>query len=275
MNAQVLENSFRPAGFDDAWIGRETAGNGLASIATPQSALPQDAFLGSYPPNPNAGGSAPGGMMSQMMQMLSQMMGMLQQMLGFGQAQTSQMPLMTAANSQPSAGPQTAFANATIASTGDPHLSIDGTLGDGSSVTQHYDNMNADPNLVTSSSFFGGYNLATQTTQPASNGVTYNQSATVTTDFGQNQVTFDNNGNATILQSGAPLAISQGQTVALNDGSTVTDNGNSLVINDSNGNGGSITTTMTRNNTGVDVSVNAQNVKLGGDVVANALEKRA
>ena len=147
--------------------------------------------------------------------------------------------------SQPLGG-QTAFGSATISSTGDPHLAINGTLSDGSNVSLTYDNMQSDPDLVRSNSFAGGFKVSTQTTQPNASGVTYNQSATVSTNFGQNQVTFDNGGNATILQNGNSRSRSRpGRRSISAAASLVTDNGNSLVVNETNSSGGNITTTMT------------------------------
>jgi hypothetical protein len=264
MTTQVQQNFLRSTNLDDNWLA---LGSGQNSLDSPGSAMlaPGDGFSPSYSMYPGSPDTAQqGGMMSQLAQMMQSLMGMLQQFLG-GQGAVSP--------GNGSGSSQTMFANATISSTGDPHLAIDGTLGDGSNVSMKYDNMQSDPNLASSNSFYGGYRVSTQTTQPGSNGVTYNQCATVTTGFGQNQVSFDNNGNATILQNGAPVAIASGQTVNLGNGESVTDNGNSLVVSDQAANGGSMTTTMTQNGSGVDVSVSAQNVSLGGDAVRKALGK--
>lgn len=253
MNAQVQQNYFRSAGIDDNWIGRALNQNTVDPLGYAIMPPAGDGFTSAYPLS-SFNGAAPqqGGLLAQMMQMLQSLMGMMQQFFGASPGGT-------------------AFGSATISSTGDPHLAINGTLGDGSNVSLKYDDMQSDPDFVRSDSFAGGYGVSTQATAPDANGVTYNQCATVTTNFGQNQVSFDKNGNATILQNGNAVAIGSGQTVDLGGGESVTDNGNSLVVNDTNGHGGSMTTTMSQNGSGVDVSVNAQNVDLGGDVVRKAL----
>jgi len=253
VNALVQQNYLRSLNLDDNWIGRGGNQNSIDPLGYAMMPAASDGFSSAYPSYPGSGSfSQSGGFLAQIMQLLQSMMGMMMQQFA-------------------GVGSQTMFGNATISSTGDPHLAINGTLGDGSNVSLKYDNMQSDPDLVRSDSFYGGYKVSTQTTTPDPNGVTYNQSATVTTGFGQNQVTFDQNGNATILQNGNASAMSAGQTIDLGNGETVTDNGNSLVVSDTNGYGGNITTTMTQNGGGIDVSVSAQNVDLGGDVVKNAL----
>jgi hypothetical protein len=254
MNALVQQNYLRSLNLDDGWIGRGGMQNAIDPLSFATMPGISDGYSPAYPPYPGSANSQQGGFFAQIMQMLQSLMGMLGQLVP----------------AQPGAGSQTPFSNATISSTGDPHLAIDGTLSDGSSVSMKYDNMQSDPDFVRSNSFFGGYHVSTQTTAPTANGVTMNQSATVTTCFGQNQVTFDKDGNATVAQNGNVTALSSGQTLNLGNGETVTDNGNSLVVADTNG-GGSITTTMTQNGAGIDVTVNAQNVDLGGDVVKSAL----
>lgn len=260
MNAQIQQSFFPSTNLDDNWIGlgsSPTAGDPLAYSAL---AAPGDGFASAYPALPaTPAGTQQGGLLSQMMQMLQSMMGMLEQVLG-GSAGQSEPPV-----SQPS------FSSATISSTGDPHIAVDGTLADGSNVSLRYDDMQSDPDLVRSNSFAGGYDVSTQTTAPDANGVTYNQSATVTTDFGQNQVSFDNAGDATVLENGSSVAIGAGQTLDLGNGETVTDNGGSLVVNDTTAAGGTIATTMADDGNGVDVTVAANGVDLGGQAVRQAL----
>jgi hypothetical protein len=254
MSALVQQNYLRSLSLDDNWIASSGGQSPIDPLAYATLPGTGDGFSSAYPAVPNgAGTTQQSGLLAQIMQLLQSIMGMLGQSLGG----------------------QTAFGSATISSTGDPHIAMNGTTCNGSSVSAKYDNMQSDPDLVRSNSFVGGLEVSTQTTQPAANGVTYNQSATVATNFGQNQVTFDNGGNATILQNGAALAIASGQTLDLGNGETVTDNGNSLVVNDANANGGTLTTTMTQNGNGVDVTVNASNVDLGGDAVRTALGRTA
>lgn len=151
------------------------------------------------------------------------------------------------------------FQNASGGSTGDPHLSFNG---------QTWNNMGSQPNLLSSDSIPGGYRLSTQTTAPGANGVTYNQSASVTTNNGATSVTMDKNGDVNISQFGTSFAIQPGQSEDLGNGEFVQRNQDgSLVITCNNGNGGNIATTMRSNGTGVDVNASANNVDLGGTLV--------
>lgn len=206
------------------------------------------------PQSPPAGDGTEPGSMPSLMGMLSQLMGMVGQlmsMFGLGGAANSLF-----GNPQ---GPEQYFQNANGSSTGDPHLSFNGS---------HFDSMTSHSDLLDSDSFGGGYQISTAVTQPGANGVTYNQQASVSTDFGQTQVTLDNSGNATISENGMTYALSDGQSVQLGNGETATRSGDgSLVIQDTTGTGGSITTTLSENGHGVDVNTQASNVDLGGDLV--------
>lgn len=218
-----------------------------------------DADLGTAALEAGAGTGDAGNLFSGIGQWFDGLFSALQAAFGGGSAATA-------------TGEQTAFSSATVSSTGDPHLAVSGTLSDGSSVALKYDDMGAQQTLLSSDSLFGGYNLATTVTAPSASGVTYNESATVTTAFGQSQATFDASGNATIVQNGEAVAIAPGQTLDLGAGEVVVDNGSSLVVTDTNPRGGTITTTIAQNgNGGVDVTATAQNVDLGGTLVGNAL----
>lgn len=165
-------------------------------------------------------------------------------------------------------GAQTYFQNANGSSTGDPHLRFNGTSGTGANQSSHFDSMTGHSDLLDSDSFAGGYQIATSVTQPAANGITYNQQATITTNFGGTQVSLDKNGNATIDQNGQMITLANGQSYNAGNGETVTRNANgSLAVTDDNGMGGTITTTLSENGQGVDVSVQANNVDLGGDLL--------
>jgi len=154
------------------------------------------------------------------------------------------------------------FNNASGGSNGDPHLSFNGST---------WDNMGSQPDLLNSNSFHGGYQLSTQTTPPNAQGVAYNQSATVSTNFGNTQVSLDNAGNATIAQNGFSYPLQSGTTLDLGRGETVTRNQDgSLAITCANQHGGEITTTMRDNGQGVDVNTTAHNVDLGGALVNGA-----
>ena len=204
-------------------------------------------------PSPLDGGGNSGSMPS--------LMGMVSQLLGMVQELMSMFGLSGAGNGlfgNPQ-GPEQYFQNANGSSTGDPHLSFNGS---------HFDSMASHSDLLDSDSFGGGYQISTAVTQPAANGVTYNQQASVSTDFGQTQVTLDNSGNATIAENGMNYSLTDGQSLQLGNGETVSRNGNgSVVIQDTNGSGGSITTTLSENGQGVDVNTQANNVDLGGDLV--------
>jgi hypothetical protein len=160
------------------------------------------------------------------------------------------------------------FQNASGASVGDPHLSFNGTTSNGAADSTRFDNMNSHGDLLDSDSFSGGYQISTNVTQPGANGVTFNQSATITTGFGGTRVSLDKNGNATIVQNGQSIALVNGQSYDLGDGETVARDGNgSVVVTDNNGMGGTITTTLSENGQGVNVNAQASNVDLGGDLL--------
>ena len=151
------------------------------------------------------------------------------------------------------------FQSAAGGSVGDPHLSFNG---------QTWDNMGSQPDLLRSDSFHGGYRLSTQTTAPNANGVTYNQSATVSTHNGGTSVTMDKDGDVTISQFGNTFPMQTGESVDLGDGEFAQRNADgSLQITCNNGQDGTITTTMTSNGSGVNVNTTANNVDLGGALV--------
>ncbi len=158
----------------------------------------------------------------------------------------------------PNYGSEQYYSSASGGSDGDPHLSFNGST---------WNDMNSEPDLLHSDSIRGGYQLSTQTTTPNANGVTYNQSATVTTHNGGAQVTLNNNGNATITQNGLTTNLSPGQTVDMGNESVTRNQDGSLQVTSTNKNGGQITTTLRSNGPGIDVNVSARNVDLGGAMV--------
>lgn len=172
--------------------------------------------------------------------MFGQLGSMFQQMFGGG---------------SPNYGSEQYYSNASGGSVGDPHLSFNGNT---------WNDMSSEPDLLHSDSIRGGYQLSTQTTAPNANGVTYNQSATVTSHNGGTQVTLNNNGNATIEENGVSSNLSPGQTVQMGNETVTRNQDGSLQITNTNQNGGQITTTMRQNGDGVDVNVCASNVDLGG-----------
>jgi hypothetical protein len=165
--------------------------------------------------------------------------------------------------------PQTMFSNATASSVGDPHDAFNGTTAAGTGVDSHWDSMQGHQNLLDSNSFAGGYRVSTTGTTPQANGVAYNGCATVTTDGGATSVSLNANGSYAVSENGQNVTLATGQAVSLDGGETVTRNADgSLAIADSNGRGGSITTTLkTDGSGGVDVNASASNVDLGGYLV--------
>lgn len=196
---------------------------------------------GLYSSGTSSGGSS--SIIQQLMSVIQQLLGQM----GFGNSGGSD-----------SSGNEQYFSSATGGSTGDPHLSFNGST---------WNDMNSEPDLLNSESIRGGYQLSTQTTTPNANGVTYNQSATVTTHGGATQVGLDNDGNATITQNGVTTNIVPGQTMQLGNETVTRNQDGSLQITCSNESGGQITTTMKDNGNGVDVNVSADNVDLGGAMV--------
>lgn len=152
------------------------------------------------------------------------------------------------------------FSNASGSSTGDPHLSFNGS---------HWDSMSSQPDLLDSASIPGGYQVSTQVTAPNARGITYNQSATIALDNGNVAVSMNNQGQATVRQGDRMIPIAAGQTLDLGNGASVTCNGNgSLSVLAQNAYGGRIQTTLTAQGQGVNVETSAQNVDLGGALVA-------
>jgi hypothetical protein len=174
--------------------------------------------------------------------LLEQLGAMLAQLFGYGSAQ-----------------PQQYFPNAQASSVGDPHLSFNG---------MHWDSMSSHPDLLRSDSIPGGFQLSTEVTQPGANGVTLNRQATIATNFGATAVSLDTAGNATILENGNRTSLTAGQTIDLGNGQTASRlPDGTLNVVCSNGQGGKIATTLRVNGAGVDVSVNANDVDLAGDLV--------
>jgi len=214
-----------------------------------------------------AGASSPplsfGSMLSQLMSMLSQVLSAL----GLGSGTTNAGGQMQS----PYANGETQFTSAQGSSTGDPHLNFNGTTNSGTSISAQYDSMNAHSDLLDSDSFGGGYRLSTMTTAPNSQGLSWNRKAVVTTDDGATKVSLENDGDARVMQNGNMTQLQAGQNLNLGNGESVSYNADgSLVVNDMTAAGGTIATTLRKNGQGVDVSMKASNVDLGGDLVNHA-----
>lgn len=219
----------------------------LAEDATPFGStppMPSDTIARMAAPPWLSDGTTPSpyGMLGPLMGMLSQLMQMLQSLMGYQ-----------------GCGNERFFRNADGASTGDPHLSFNGN---------RWSSMASQPDLLNSSSFPGGFHISTQTTPPNGKGVTWNRSATVALNGGATTISLSANGEPTITSDGQTRAIAPGQTLQLGDGTTVVAGANgSLCITARNGQGGSISTTLTARGNGVDVDVTAHDVELGGALV--------
>lgn len=163
--------------------------------------------------------------------------------------------------------PQAYFQSADASSTGDPHLAFDGTGASGATHTR-FDSMTGHRDLLNSRSFGGGFRVSTRTTQPDAKGITYNRSATVTTNYGGTQVTLENDGDAYVMENGRRFNLAAGSAYNLGNGEAVTRGADgSVQVRENNAQGGSILTTLTQNGQGVDARMHAVNVELGGDLL--------
>ncbi|MBV8331665.1 MAG: hypothetical protein JO192_02940 [Candidatus Eremiobacteraeota bacterium] len=190
--------------------------------------------------------------------LIQQLMAMLQSMMGYGSSAGGACPGY--GNGCEPYGGEQFFPNAAGASTGDPHLSFNGS---------HWNSMASQPDLLDSNSIPGGFHIATQVSSPTARGITWNQSATVSLNGGQTTISLDNAGQPSIENFGQNVPIADGQTIDLGNGASVTRNSNgSLSVVAQNGYGGRIATTLNAQGQGVNVEVSAQNVDLGGSLVA-------
>jgi hypothetical protein len=217
--------------------------------------------------------------------MLAQIMAMLQQLTGsiggsFGgnayAPPSTGMPPCGSPNGGTQPGSAT-FANATLSSTGDPHLALTGTVdnanGTTTQVNEHYDNMSSQRDLLSTNDFGDAFRVSTTATAPSANGVTYNQTATATMDFGRDRVTMGPGGAVSVTSDGNAVALGAGQSITLGGGEVVSENTSGAVsIAQRNANGESLTTTFTNNGAGVDVNATASGgVTLGGSLVRHAV----
>ncbi len=168
--------------------------------------------------------------------------------------------------------PQQHVGDMNISSTGDPHIAESGTLvgpnGTTTQVSQKYDSMKSQGDLVDSPWIAGGYKVSTRVTQPNANGVTYNQSATVSANGGLDTVTMHRDGSYSITDAGNPVQLAKGKSITLSGGETVSANADgSLLVSATNGQGGSITTQLIGNGTEVNVATHAHDIALGGEVM--------
>jgi hypothetical protein len=264
-----------PPGFSELDFG---GAPGAGAYTNPQT--PSDTVRYPYPPlapptiPPTVGGScagAPAGAsneapasFSSILNQISSAISSLFAQLGSALGAATQGTAPAAA-----AGTETAFADATASSKGDPHLAFDGTTQAGSNDAGHWDSMHAHADLLDSDSFSGGYRVATQVTQPNAKGVTLNAKASITTANGATSVSMRAGGSYEIESNGENVTLQQGRTTSLGNGETVLLNADgSLTVSDANGSGGTLVTTLAANRDGgVDVETSAHDVDLGGYLV--------
>lgn len=222
---------------------------------------PQADDWGYVDPQTSAGQSAFATLISQFLGSVSSLFAQLGSLFANPPAATGQ--------SQAPGGGETHFENATAGSVGDPHESFAGTTESGRAVGGKWDSMTSHGDLLSSSSFDGGYRIATSVTRPSSNGVTLNDSVSVATDGGQTDVSMQGDGSYDVRSYGSHIELQPGKAVRVDDRETVTKNADgSLTIDDRNGRGGSLTTTLARNGSGgVDVTSAAKEISLGGYLV--------
>lgn len=248
---------FEPSPQPQSWttpnftLGAPGGPGATDGVTSPWYGLPSQSGFGT------PGFSPMQGLLGGLMSLMQSLMALLGNLLSSATAQ-----------SPPGAGPQQQVQDATLSSTGDPHLAETGTTATGP-VDQHFDSMSAHGDLLHSSDIAGGYRVSTTVGAPNANGVTTNSSATVHTAFGQDQVTMRKDGTFSITDRGQAVALTSGQTVTLSGGATVTQNNDgSLVVSAANGNGGTIATTLrAAGGSEVDVTTQAHAIGVGGDIV--------
>lgn len=170
-----------------------------------------------------------------------------------------------------SVGQEQTFSNVGISSSGDPHLTEVGTRegpAGNQSVDAHWESMTSHPDLLHSDQIAGGYRVSTAVGAPGAGGATFNQSATVHTNFGRDSVTLNRDGSFSVDDDGKAVALTKGQQVTLSGGATVmlNDDG-SLNVTARNAHGGSIETLMRSTGQGVDVNASGHEIALGGDAI--------
>jgi len=217
------------------------------------------------------------GLISGLITTLQQLVGSLVNQSGSPSTGTSQNPNNGGWQGPLPNGPQQQFQNVDVSSTGDPHIAETGTQtgpGGQHAVDVRWDSMTSHNDLVHSNQIDGGYRVSTAVTQPDANGVTSNQSATIHTNFDQDSVTMNRDGSYSIFDNGQAVQLGKGESADLSGGETVTANQDgSLAVNASNGNGGTIATTLRSTGAGVDVTTHAHEIALGGDAITHGAHK--
>lgn len=170
-----------------------------------------------------------------------------------------------------SVGQEQTFSDVGISSSGDPHLTEVGTRegpAGNQPVDAHWDSMTSHPDLLHSDQIAGGYRVSTAVGTPSASGATFNQSATVHTNFGRDSVTLNRDGSFSVDDDGHAVSLTKGQPATLSGGATVmlNDDG-SLTVTARNAQGGSIETLMRSTGQAVDVDAHGHEIALGGDAI--------
>ena len=216
-------------------------------------------FNASFAPNNADGQSLPPGLFAAILHAISQ----------YFQGSSQQNSGGTIPNSDGSEfANSTQFQNVNLSSTGDPHNAVSGTKANGSSVNEHWDNMQSHADLLSAPSIAGGFRLSSQVGTANGQGATMNQSVTASANHGRTVISFNSNGNATVSQDNITNTMIPNETLALGQGLSVTDQGSSLIIHGQNASGGTLSTTLSNNGQGgVDVNAQGQNLTLGGYLI--------
>jgi hypothetical protein len=167
------------------------------------------------------------------------------------------------------------FTDASLASTGDPHLSLSGTVQSGGAATPvatAYDDMSSQSNLFSSDAFGDGFTVSTRATAANAQGITYNSNATAWIDGGRDAVSVSADGTVAVSDAGRPVALDPGSSLQLDGGATVSRAADgSVTIAEANLWGGRLDTTFRATGPGVDVTAQAHDVSLDGTLVTHAL----
>lgn len=204
---------------------------------------------------------------------LTGLVSLLQQLVGSFLNQHPAEPAPQRQRCASAGGGQQRFENIDVSSTGDPHLAAVGTREGpgGGAVDAHWDSMASQNDLVHSTQIDGGYRVSTSVTQPGTNGITLNQSATVHANFDQDAVAMNRDGSFAIYDNGNEVALGKGESAVLSGGETVSENQDgSLIVSARSATGGTIATTLRANGQGVDVTTHAHELAVGGEAIAHA-----
>ncbi|MEO9097957.1 MAG: hypothetical protein ABI346_07230, partial [Candidatus Baltobacteraceae bacterium] len=237
-----------PAAFASA---RTAAGDNITPFGPAGSTIPID-------PGGFGGGSfGLNGFLGQFMSMIQSAFSQLAQL--FSQSFGGAIPSSVGGGS---GNNQQYFTNATASSVGDPHDTFNGTMLGGQVESGKWNNMSSHPDLLSSNSFPGGFRISTTVGAPNERGVTQNDSATITSNDGRNVITMNQNGTVAVTANGHTLELPVGRTISLGAGETATlEPGGKLSVTQTNGQGGSITTTLASNGKGgVNVEASAHDV---------------